>query len=90
MELLKNRGAEVAYYDPYVPVIRLTREHPHWAGTRSIEWNRQTVENFDAVVIATNHQSVNYEELANWSKCIVDTRNAMAGVKTSNGQVWKA
>src|SRR5262245_12186712 len=90
MELLKKRGAEVAYYDPYVPVIRMTREHPHWAGTRSVDWNRQTVESFDAVIIATNHQVVNYQELAGWSKCIVDTRNAMTGLKTTNGQVWKA
>ena len=29
MNLLKERGAEPAYYDPYVPVIRPTREHPH-------------------------------------------------------------
>lgn len=90
MELLKERGADVAYYDPYVPVIRPTREHPHWAGTRSVEWNRQTLESFDAAIIATNHQVVNYQELANWSACIVDTRNAMSGVKTRSNQVWKA
>ena len=90
MELLKERGAEVAYYDPYVPVIRPTREHAHWAGTRSVEWNRQTVESFDAAIIATNHQAVNYNELAHWSSCVVDTRNAMSGLKTNPGQVWKA
>ena len=90
MELLKARGADVAYYDPYVPVIRMTREHPHWAGTRSVAWNRETVQGFDAVVIATNHQSVNYQELADWSACIVDTRNAMAGMKVKPRQVWKA
>jgi len=48
MDLLKARGAEVAYYDPYVPVIRMTREHPHWAGTHSAAWNRETLERFDA------------------------------------------
>lgn len=90
MELLKERGAEVAYYDPYVPVIRPTREHAHWAGTRSAEWNRQTIEGFDAAIIATNHQAVNYQEFADWCPCIVDTRNAMAGMKTKPGQVWKA
>ena len=90
MNLLEERGAEVAYYDPYVPVIRPTREHAHWAGTRSVNWDRQTLENFDAVIIATNHQAVNYQELADWSPCIVDTRNAMATVKTRPGQVWKA
>jgi len=90
MELLKSRGAEVAYYDPYVPVIRPTREHAHWAGTRSVGWNRETLQSFDAVIISTNHQSVSCQELADWSPCIVDTRNAMAGVATRPGQVWKA
>ena len=37
MNLLKERGAEAAYYDPHVPVIRPTREHSHWAGTRSVD-----------------------------------------------------
>lgn len=90
MDLLRKRGAEVAYYDPYVPVIRPTREHPHWAGTRSVGWNRETLDSFDAVVIATNHRCVSYEELADWSQCIVDARNAMAGVETKPAQVWKA
>ncbi len=90
MELLKARGAEVAYYDPYVPVIRPTREHAHWAGTRSVSWDRETLQSFDAVIISTNHQAVSYQELAEWSPCIVDTRNAMAGVATKPGQVWKA
>src|ERR1700722_6886774 len=90
MEILKSRGAEVAYYDPYVPVIRPTREHAHWTGTRSVSWNRETVQGFDAVVIATNHQSVSYQELAAWAPGIVDTRNAMAGVVAKAGQVWKA
>ena len=90
MDLLSKRGAEVAYYDPYVPVIRPTREHPHWAGTRSVAWDRETIGRFDAVLVATNHQSVNYEELAAWAPCIVDSRNAMAPIQTRAGQVWKA
>ena len=90
MELLKERGAEVAYYDPHVPVIRPTREHAHWAGTRSVEWNRQTIESFDVAIIATNHQAVNYQELADWSSSIVDTRNAMASMKAKAGQIWRA
>lgn len=90
MDLFKKRGASVAYYDPYVPVIRMTREHSHWAGTRSVKWNHKTIGSFDAVVIATNHQSVNYKELAKWSRCIIDTRNAMSDIKTKGNQVWKA
>src|SRR5437660_5691765 len=90
MDMLKQQGAQVAYYDPYVPVIKLTREHPHWAGTRSVAWNRAIIEGFDLVLVATNHATVNYEELAEWAHCIVDTRNAMARVKTAPGRVWKA
>ena len=90
MELLAERGAEVAYYDPYVPVIKPTREHPQFAGRKSIDWNRSTIENFDVVLIATNHSSVNYRELGAWARCIVDTRNAMAGVPLAPGKVWKA
>lgn len=90
MELLKERGAEVAYYDPFITVIRPTREHSHWAGARSVDWNRQTVESFDVAIIATNHQTINYQELADWAPSIVDTRNAMSAVKSRAGQVWKA
>jgi UDP-N-acetyl-D-glucosamine dehydrogenase len=90
MELLKQRGAEVAYYDPYVPVIRPTRDHPQWAGTRSVPWNQKTIAGFDAVVIATAHGCVNYHNLADWAPCIVDTRNVMASVQAGPGQVWKA
>ena len=90
MEMLKERGAKVAYYDPYVPVIKPTREHAHWAGTESVAWNKQTITAFDAVLIATNHACINYQELADWTECIVDTRNAMFGIGTLPGQVWKA
>jgi len=90
LNLFHGRGAKVAYYDPYVPVIRMTREHPHWAGVKSVKWTKQTVSGFDAVVIATKHQSVNYNELAQWAPCIVDTRNAMAAIKTKPNQVHKA
>jgi UDP-N-acetyl-D-glucosamine dehydrogenase len=90
LETLQARGAEVAYYDPHVPVIRPTRDHPRWAGTRSVSWDRSTLQGFDAVIIATHHAAINYQELADWSPCIVDTRNVMAGVKTKPLQVWKA
>src|SRR5437016_5781294 len=90
MKLLAERGAEVAYYDPYVPVIKPTREHPQFAGKKSVEWNRATIAAFDLVLIATNHSSVNYHELGDWARCIVDTRNAMAGVEIGQEKVWKA
>jgi UDP-N-acetyl-D-glucosamine dehydrogenase len=90
MDLLSERGAELEYYDPYVPVIKPTREHSHWAGKKSVEWDRATIESFDLVLIATNHSCVNYQELADWAQGIVDTRNAMSAARVAPGKVWKA
>jgi UDP-N-acetyl-D-glucosamine dehydrogenase len=90
MTLLKERGAEVSYYDPYVPVIKLTREHPQWAGVKSIEWDKKIIGGFDLVLIATKHSKVDYAAMAQWADCIVDTRNAMAGIPTREGQIRKA
>ena len=90
MDLLQDCGAEVAYYDPYVSVIKPTREHPRFAGKQSVEWHRATIENFDVVLTATNHSWVNYHELGEWARCLVDTRNAMAGIQIAAGKVWKA
>jgi len=90
LDLLKQRGAETAYYDPYVPVIHPSREHSHWAGTRSVAWDRQTIASFDVVLISTAHDAINYQELADWANCIVDSRNAMASVQAPAGKVWMA
>ncbi len=90
MDLLKKRGAEVAYYDPHIPVIPPTREHAEWTGTKSVQWNKDSIKGFDALLIATAHDAVSYQELADWCDCIVDTRNVMRGVKTAEGQVWPA
>ncbi|MDB6025429.1 MAG: wbpA 1 [Verrucomicrobiales bacterium] len=90
MDLLRARDAHVAYYDPHVPVIAPTRSHSHWAGTESVSWSRETISAFDAVVIATAHRSVNYQELADWAQCIVDTRNVMAQTNVDPTKLWKA
>lgn len=90
LESLKELGADVAYHDPYVPVIKPTREHPEWAGTESVAWNQETISAFDLVLIATAHANMDFAQLADWAPCIVDTRNAMKGIATVPGQVWKA
>jgi UDP-N-acetyl-D-glucosamine dehydrogenase len=80
MEKLKQHGVTVSYYDPYVPVIKPTREHPQWAGTESVEWTQTVISSFDCVLISTAHKCVDYKELAEWASLIVDTRNAMDGI----------
>ncbi|MBI3416411.1 MAG: nucleotide sugar dehydrogenase [Verrucomicrobia bacterium] len=90
MDALKQRGALVDYFDPFIPQIPPTREHIQWQGHKSIEWKQATLSLFDAAVIMTAHTEVNYQELADWTACIVDTRNVLAQVRTKAGQVWKA
>ena len=90
MDLLAHRGAKVAYYDPHVPVIKPTREHPHWAGTKSVKWNWGVISSYDAVLIATAHKTVNYPQLAEWARLIVDTRNVMSGISSASRKIWKA
>jgi UDP-N-acetyl-D-glucosamine dehydrogenase len=55
-----------------------------------VRWDRETVGDFDVVLVATKHASVNYRELADYARCIVDTRNAMSGIPAKPQQVWKA
>jgi UDP-N-acetyl-D-glucosamine dehydrogenase len=90
LDLLKTRGAQVAYYDPYIPVITPTREHAAWTGTKSIEWKKDVIQSYDLVLISTAHDVVNYKELRNWAPVIVDTRNALNGVPNGGGKVVKA
>jgi UDP-N-acetyl-D-glucosamine dehydrogenase len=77
-DMLQQKGAMVSYYDPYVPVIQPTREHGHLAGISSLEWSQEQIKAFDLVLIATAHSVVNYKELGEWSKIIIDTRNVMS------------
>jgi UDP-N-acetyl-D-glucosamine dehydrogenase len=89
LNLLRDRGAEVAYFDPHVPVIRPTREHSKWAGMKSVPWTRETISGFDLALISTAHSAVNYRQLAEWASCIVDTRNVMSTI-SAGAKVWKA
>jgi hypothetical protein len=56
---------------------------------RSVDWEKKTVESVDLVLIGTNHACVNYQELARWARCTVDTRNAMPRSETSWFTGWK-
>lgn len=90
MDELKRRGAIVEYYDPYIPVVTPTREHGQWTGKQSVKWSKAALSEFDLAVVVTAHSDVNYRDLADSVGRIVDTRNAMSGVATKVGQVWKA
>lgn len=90
LEELSAKGAAVDYYDPYVPEIGPTREHAAWAGKRSIVWTEQQLRSYDVALISTNHDCIDYKQLAEYLPLVVDTRNAMAEVRAITGRVWKA
>lgn len=78
IDILEARGATTTYHDPYVPVIPMTREHPQYAGRQSIALTPEAVAAYDAVVIVTDHDDVDYAMIAKHAKLVVDTRNMMA------------
>lgn len=75
LELIENRGANVDFHDPFIPQIPRTREHPEFAGRSSTSLDAKAVAAYDAVLIATDHDDIDWQGLANNSALIVDTRN---------------
>ncbi len=90
MELIEGRGARAAFHDPHVPVIPPTREHPGLAGRRSAALTPDTVAAHDAVLIATDHDGVDYRVIAAHGRLVVDTRNVLAREGLLRGNVVKA
>jgi UDP-N-acetyl-D-glucosamine dehydrogenase len=78
MALLEKRGATVDYHDPHVPEIARTREHLEYAGRRSVDLNEASLAACDAVLLAADHDDIDYALTAAHAKLIVDTRNAFA------------
>jgi UDP-N-acetyl-D-glucosamine dehydrogenase len=90
IELLEKRGALCDVHDPFVPVIPRTREHPSLAGRTSISLQSDNVSKYDAVLIVTDHDVINYRALARYAKLIIDTRNACARAGASGLNITKA
>ncbi len=86
MELLQDRRAQVAYYDPFVPELPPTREHPSLTGMRSVDWKDDLAADYDAVLLVTDHDDVDYHALLKHAGLVVDTRNAFrrAGAQGDN------
>ncbi len=77
-DLLEARGATVDYFDPHVSIIPMTREHAKLAGRQSIAFDPAALASYDAALISTDHDDVDYRMLAEKCRLIIDTRNACA------------
>jgi UDP-N-acetyl-D-glucosamine dehydrogenase len=90
IELIEKRGAATEYYDPYVATIPSTREHAELAGRRSIALNAERLVAYDGVVIATDHDNIDWGEIAKHGRVVIDTRNVCARNGVVGANIIKA
>ncbi len=80
IDLLRARGAEVSYHDPFVPEV--TFDHAYTIGDaeplRNSELTDEIIRGADCVIICTEHSGIDYGDICGKAKLIVDTRNALS------------
>ncbi|WP_425374373.1 nucleotide sugar dehydrogenase [Lichenihabitans psoromatis] len=90
MELIEERGAVADFHDSHVPVIPVIREHPRFTGRMSVDLTAKAVAAYDAVLISTDHDDVDYAALVAQARLVIDTRNACARAGIVADHVFKA
>jgi UDP-N-acetyl-D-glucosamine dehydrogenase len=78
IQLLRDRGAKVAYHDPHVPECEIG----HGSGDHMKSVPFENLGAYDAVVIVTDHRAVDYGRVVNEANLVLDTRNATKAVRT--------
>ncbi|MCS3904365.1 UDP-N-acetyl-D-glucosamine dehydrogenase [Methylohalomonas lacus] len=78
MAMLREKGAEVAYSDPHVPVFPKIRKY-HF-DLASVPLTAETLHDYDAILLATNHDAFDYKLIAREAKLVVDTRGVYRDV----------
>ena len=86
--LLKEKGAQVDYHDPYVP--ELHKGHGFNFDMKSVPLTDEALASYDAVMILTDHSSIDYVRVVQKSNLVVDTRNATKLVGPGREKVVKA
>jgi UDP-N-acetyl-D-glucosamine dehydrogenase len=79
IELLRAEGAEVLYNDPYFPTVGRGRRYNLNMTSAPLE----ELDQYDCVLIMTDHSDYDYNAIVNQSKLVVDTRNATKGIKSN-------
>ena len=86
--LLRERGARVDYHDPYVPEVQPI--HGFAYEMRSIPLEPHLIELYDAVLILTDHGSIDYADVVAHANLVIDTRNATGKLKRYREKIIKA
>lgn len=76
MKKLEDKGAQVSYNDPYVPEVKRTREHPEFAGRKSVD----ITDGYDCILLATHHNEYKDFDFRGFQCPIVDTRNCVSNL----------
>jgi len=82
MKLLENDGAELSFYDPYVPFVGLNGNRMMGMETLS----KETLNNSDAIVIMTDHDQIDFQFVVENGNLIIDSRNV---IKMNHSHVIK-
>lgn len=90
IELIEDWGGKAEFHDPHVIEIPTTREHMAIKGRRSVELTEAALKDFDAVVVATDHDAIDYQTIADHAPLIVDTRNVFGRLGLDRETVVKA
>ena len=75
IRMLEEQSAKVVYHDPHVPTFR-----EDGCERQSVDLTDDELRSADAVVIITDHSSIDYQRVVDLSRVVVDTRNATAGL----------
>lgn len=81
IQILRDRKAIVDYHDPFIAEVPYDRHHVEFAGMKSVDVTPETLATYDAVLIATDHDDVDYSQVVEHARMVVDTRNATAAVR---------
>jgi UDP-N-acetyl-D-glucosamine dehydrogenase len=82
IRLLESQGANVVYHDPFVPKFK-EDGHEH----TSVALTDEEISSADAVVIVTDHSTVDYQRVVRLAGVVVDTRNATAKLAKGKGRI---
>jgi UDP-N-acetyl-D-glucosamine dehydrogenase len=74
LDKLEQLGANIRFHDPHVPVLPKTRRWTHLEAIESIELTPENIRGFDAVLVVTDHEDVDYDMIVEHADLVVDTR----------------
>lgn len=90
IEIIEHRGAKTDYHDPFVAEIPSTRDHAALQGRKSVAISPATLAEYDAIVITTDHDNVDWGTIARHGRLIIDTRNVCARSGLTGENIVKA